>query len=91
MTINVIKAARICIEAWKCHVSNETCAKCFQKYGISWPLFGPPPYPNDYLLQTSGSPLLSEQDVAADIYDMVLQLKHTGHVWEALYIGSFLE
>ncbi len=44
-TMNVLKAARFSIAAWKDHVSARTYANCFRKSGIFCPLFGPAPNP----------------------------------------------
>ncbi len=47
-TVNVLKAARFCIEAWKYEVTPQTCANCFRKSGVLGPTFGPLPRPKDF-------------------------------------------
>jgi hypothetical protein len=89
--INVLKAARFCIEASKYQVSSKPCANCFIKFGVLGPAFGPSPRPKNSPNSPAENSLPDDHDAEADIYSMVSELQRAGRIRNAMQVTNFLE
>ncbi len=90
-TINVLRGARFCIEAWKYQITPRTCANCFVKFSVLGPVLGPSRCPRKTSPFSAHCSTCDNLVAEADIYSMVSELQGAGRICNSMQMANFLE